>query len=68
MRVINKHKHKDVKSKIDFVGRELEKVGVSILTYTADGDARELKYMRQKLRLGFVPQNINSNGCFFRIS
>ena len=33
-----------MKNRIDFVGRELEKVGVSIRTYSADGDARELKY------------------------
>lgn len=48
----NKFKTEAVKNRLDFTKRSLAKEGIRILTYSADGDSREMKLMRDQLRLG----------------
>ncbi len=48
----NKFKSKDVKNRLLTVKKELNKVGITVLTYASDGDTRELKMMRELLQLG----------------
>ena len=48
----NKFKTEAVKNRLDFTKRSLAKEGIRLLTYSTDGDSREMKLMRDQLRLG----------------
>ncbi|XP_045029595.1 uncharacterized protein LOC123477582 [Daphnia magna] len=45
----------DVKHRANYIEAELNKLGIRMLTYSADGDSREMKMMRQVLNLGALP-------------
>jgi len=48
----NKFTSIDVQKRANAIERELKKEGIEMLIYSADGDSRELKTMRQKINLG----------------
>lgn len=48
----NKFTASDVKNREATIVNELKRVGIEVLAYSADGDARELKAMRQEIQLG----------------
>ncbi len=48
----NKFSATDVKKRANAIERELKKEGIEMLVYSADGDSREMKTMRQKISLG----------------
>jgi hypothetical protein len=53
----NRFTMKDVKAgKMTIIAAALEAEGIIMLSYSADGDARELKMERQDLELGKKPQ------------
>ncbi|KZS05076.1 Uncharacterized protein APZ42_031826 [Daphnia magna] len=52
----NKLSFNDVRHRLQTIRAELEKFGIEILTYSADGDSRELKMMREHMKLGLVPK------------
>jgi DNA polymerase III delta prime subunit len=49
----------DVKHRANFIEAELNKLGIQMLTYSAEGDSREMKMMRQVLRLGSLPPRLS---------
>lgn len=48
----NKFTADDVKNRVTKIETELNNAGIKVLSYSADGDSRELKMMRQTLQLG----------------
>lgn len=48
----NKFTSSDVQNRITFITSELNYNGIRVETYSADGDPRELKMMRDTLQLG----------------
>lgn len=48
----NKFTTDDVKNRAITIEKELNKEGIEVLTYSADGDSRELKMMRKRIKLG----------------
>ena len=50
----NKYTYSDVRNRLHTIQQELLKFGIEILTYGADGVSRELKMMREHLKLGLV--------------
>ena len=48
----NKFTSSDVQNQILFITSELNNNGIRVETYSADGDPRELKMMRDTLQLG----------------
>lgn len=57
----NKFSASDVKNRESAIVNKLKRVGVQVLAYSADGDARELKTMRQDINLG-IRLTKNSKG------
>ena len=56
----NKFASEAVSNRLTTIKALLLKEGISVLTYSADGDSRELKVMRSELKLNVVnPQNCN---------
>lgn len=53
----NRFTSDDVKNRLKTIRSELETIGIQVLTYSADGDSREMKVMRQSLQLGFSKQD-----------
>ena len=53
----NKFTADDVARRLNTITSALKKEGIETLTYSADGDSRELKVMRQILTLGHRPIN-----------
>lgn len=53
----NKFNAGDVQHRMDTIVQELRKVGLEMVIYSADGDTRRLKVMKELCRLGF-PQHI----------
>jgi hypothetical protein len=51
----NKFTAIDVENRIAYITSELKKNGIWVETYSADGDARELKMMRNTINLGISP-------------
>lgn len=51
----NRFTYKDVQNRLSAIEAALKAHGIGILTYSSDGDTRELKMMRQHLQLGTVP-------------
>ncbi|KAK4022794.1 hypothetical protein OUZ56_008242 [Daphnia magna] len=49
----------DVKHRANYIEAELNKLGIRMLTYSADGDSREMKMMRQVLNLGALPPRLS---------
>jgi hypothetical protein len=43
----------------NYIEAELNKLGIRMLTYSADGDSREMKMMRQVLNLGALPPRLS---------
>ncbi len=60
----NKFTAEDVTRRLNTIENELLKHGIKVLTYSADGDSRELKMMRQKIRLGVPLPRTNSKKAF----
>ena len=52
----NRFTFQDVKNRISNIIKELKNHGVEVVTYSADGDTRELKMMSQQLELGVLPK------------
>jgi hypothetical protein len=52
----NRFTSDDVKNRLKTIRAELETIGIQVLTYSADGDSRKMKVMRQSLQLGFSKQ------------
>ncbi|XP_045023853.1 uncharacterized protein LOC116931101 [Daphnia magna] len=50
----------DVKHRANYIEAELNKLGIRMLTYSADGDSREMKMMRQVLNLGALPPSLTT--------
>jgi hypothetical protein len=42
----------DVKNRLNFVDLKLKAFGIEVAAYSADGDSREMKVMRNRMRLG----------------
>lgn len=42
----------DVKNRLFYIKEQLLSVGIEVLTYSTDGDSREMKLMREMLQLG----------------
>jgi len=42
----------DVKTRLFYIKEQLLSVGIEVLTYSTDGDSREMKLMREMLQLG----------------
>ncbi|KAK4013193.1 hypothetical protein OUZ56_025427 [Daphnia magna] len=61
----NKLSFNDVRHRLQTIRAELEKFGIEILTYSADGDSRELKMMREHMKLGLVPKICNPGSKWF---
>lgn len=59
----NKLSFNDVRHRLQTIRAELEKFGIEILTYSADGDSRELKMMREHMKLGLVPKICKCINC-----
>jgi hypothetical protein len=55
----NRFTYNDVRNRLHTIQLELKQFGIEILTYGADGDSRELKMMREHLKLGLVPKTSN---------
>jgi hypothetical protein len=53
----NRFTSDDVKNRLKTIRAELETIGIQVLTYSADGDSRKMKVMRQSLQLGFSKQD-----------
>jgi hypothetical protein len=49
----NRFTSDDVNNRLVTLRTELEATGIKVLAYSADGDTREMKIMRQSLKLGF---------------
>ena len=50
----NKFSSQDVHNRARTVKQMLNAAGIEILTYESDGDSRELKMMRETLRIGQI--------------
>ena len=50
----NKFTSLGVHNRADTIQQQLNAVGIEMLTYGSDGDSRELKMMRETLRIGQV--------------
>ena len=51
----------DVHNRARTIEKELNAAGIQMITYSADGDSRELKMMREHIRLGLeAPKNKRS--------
>lgn len=48
----NRYKSEDLASRMETLCEELAANGIETLVYSADGDSREMKFMRQMLHLG----------------
>ena len=64
----NKFNTEAVKNRLDFVIKSLTAVGIRVLTYSTDGDSREMKLMRDHLRLGAPLQETFNADMSERIS
>ncbi len=65
----NKFTAEDVKNRAETIEKSLKEAGIEILTYSADGDSRELKMMRHRLHLGWNISSKTSNNLeYFFIS
>ena len=51
----NKFTSDDVRRRVETIRDELKQAGITMLTYAADGDTRELKFMRENIQLGISP-------------
>ena len=52
----NKFTSFDVENRRMTIENEFKKVGITVLTYSADGDSKEMKMMRDRLQLGIAPK------------
>ena len=52
----NRFTHEDVRNRLSTIVEILKEMDIETLCYSADGDSRELKMMREALRLGTVPK------------
>ncbi len=50
----NKFTTEDVENRLKYIITELAKEDIRVLAYSADGDAREMKMMRQRIGLGIA--------------
>jgi len=48
----NRFTAQDVHHRARTIEKELNEAGIQMVTYSADGDSRELKMMRESIRLG----------------
>ena len=64
----NKFTSDDVKRRLHFIENELKKSGIEVLTYSSDGDTRELKMMRQKLELGVQRSQSAGNSYYENVA
>jgi len=64
----NRFTTEDVKARMMTIEAALAKEGITMLTYSADGDSREMKWMRELLQLGFqLPESIKfciASSCY----
>ncbi len=64
----NKFTTEDVRNRLDFIIKELKREDIRVLAYSADGDSRELKMMRQRISLGVpLPPSQKIRSSYFPI-
>jgi hypothetical protein len=64
----NRFNSNDVKNRLNFIAQNLASDGIEVLGYSADGDSRELKVMKELLQLGTTSPIFGEKATWFSVS